>query len=87
MFSKCNLHLSILPNCGVLLSLNDVVMEIQEVVVDTLMEFVKVGNAGKFHSSIYHKLIYSMVSLLLPFNLFIDLFMYTHRFSVIVVIS
>lgn len=26
------------------------------------MEFVKVGNAGKFHSAIYHKLIRALVS-------------------------
>ncbi|KAI7737831.1 hypothetical protein M8C21_009334 [Ambrosia artemisiifolia] len=34
---------------------------LREVVVDTLMECVKVGNAGKFHSSVYHKLIHKMV--------------------------
>ncbi|KAJ0703233.1 putative nucleolar complex protein [Helianthus annuus] len=34
---------------------------LREVVVDTLMECVKVGNAGKFHSSIYHKFIHTMV--------------------------
>ncbi|KAJ0641177.1 putative nucleolar complex protein [Helianthus annuus] len=33
---------------------------LREVVVDTLMECVKVGNAGKFHSSIYHKFIHTM---------------------------
>lgn len=30
---------------------------IREVVLDTLMEFVKVGNGGKFHSAIYHRLL------------------------------
>lgn len=25
--------------------------------LDSLMEFVKVGNAGKFHTAIYHKLL------------------------------
>ncbi|KAJ0655889.1 putative nucleolar complex protein [Helianthus annuus] len=44
-----------------------VIMALIEVVVDTLMECVKVGNAGKFHSSIYHKFIHTMVSLLLCF--------------------
>lgn len=34
---------------------------LREVVMDTLMESVKVGNAGKFHSSIYHKFIHNMV--------------------------
>lgn len=35
----------------------------QEVVLDTTMEFVKVGNAGKFHSAIYHKLLRAIVNL------------------------
>ncbi|CAN4107314.1 unnamed protein product [Withania somnifera] len=30
---------------------------LREVVLDTLMEFVKVGNGGKFHSAIYHRLL------------------------------
>ncbi|KAJ9550250.1 hypothetical protein OSB04_014295, partial [Centaurea solstitialis] len=49
--------------CLIQLSVSSTTSEeaLREVVVDTLMEFVKVGNAGKFHSSIYHKLIYSMV--------------------------
>ncbi|KAI3756778.1 hypothetical protein L1987_56601 [Smallanthus sonchifolius] len=34
---------------------------LREVVVDTLMECVKDGNAGKFHSSTYHKFIHTMV--------------------------
>ncbi|XP_076905801.1 protein NUCLEOLAR COMPLEX ASSOCIATED 4-like [Bidens hawaiensis] len=34
---------------------------LREVAVETLMECVKVGNAGKFHSSIYHKFIHTMV--------------------------
>ncbi|XP_060176265.1 protein NUCLEOLAR COMPLEX ASSOCIATED 4 isoform X2 [Lycium barbarum] len=34
---------------------------LREVVLDTLMEFVKVGNGGKFHSSIYHRLLHSIV--------------------------
>ncbi|KAJ4715831.1 Nucleolar complex 4 [Melia azedarach] len=34
---------------------------LREVVLDTLMEFVKLGNGGKFHSAIYHKLLHSIV--------------------------
>lgn len=34
---------------------------LREVVLDTLMEFVKVGNGGKFHSAIYHRLLHSIV--------------------------
>ncbi|GER57760.1 nucleolar complex protein-like protein [Striga asiatica] len=34
---------------------------LREVVLDTIMEFVKVGNAGKFNSSIYHKLLRAIV--------------------------
>nr|XP_016458375.1 PREDICTED: uncharacterized protein LOC107782057 [Nicotiana tabacum] len=35
---------------------------LREVVLDTLMEFVKVGNGGKFHSAIYHRLLHIFVS-------------------------
>ncbi|KAI3447882.1 hypothetical protein Pfo_004547 [Paulownia fortunei] len=34
---------------------------LREVVLDAIMEFVKVGNAGKFHSAIYHKLLRAIV--------------------------
>ncbi|PIN15707.1 putative nucleolar protein involved in ribosome biogenesis [Handroanthus impetiginosus] len=34
---------------------------LREVVLDAIMEFVKVGNAGKFHSAIYHKLLRALV--------------------------
>ncbi|KAJ0077298.1 hypothetical protein Patl1_35742 [Pistacia atlantica] len=34
---------------------------VREVVLDTLMEFVKLGNSGRFHSAIYHKLLHSIV--------------------------
>ncbi|XP_009790347.1 protein NUCLEOLAR COMPLEX ASSOCIATED 4 [Nicotiana sylvestris] len=34
---------------------------LREVVLDTLMEFVKVGNGGKFHSAIYHRLLHIFV--------------------------
>ncbi|EPS72261.1 hypothetical protein M569_02494, partial [Genlisea aurea] len=35
--------------------------DIKEVVLGTIMDFVKEGNAGKFHSNIYHKLLIAMV--------------------------
>ncbi|KAK4398178.1 protein NUCLEOLAR COMPLEX ASSOCIATED 4 [Sesamum angolense] len=35
---------------------------LREVVLDAIMEFVKVGNAGKFHSAIYHKLLRAIVN-------------------------
>lgn len=49
--------------CLIQLSVSSTTSEeaLREVVLDTLMECVKVGNAGRFHSSIYHKFIYSMV--------------------------
>ncbi|KAI9181081.1 hypothetical protein LWI28_011249 [Acer negundo] len=34
---------------------------LREVVLDTLMEFVKLGNNGRFHSAIYHKLLQTIV--------------------------
>ncbi|KAK2665735.1 hypothetical protein Ddye_004309 [Dipteronia dyeriana] len=34
---------------------------LREVVLDTLMEFVKFGNNGRFHSAIYHKLLQTIV--------------------------
>ncbi|XP_006365317.1 nucleolar complex protein 4 homolog [Solanum tuberosum] len=34
---------------------------LREVVLDTLMEFVKVGNGGKFHSAIYYRLLHNIV--------------------------
>ncbi|KAI3785903.1 hypothetical protein L1987_45029 [Smallanthus sonchifolius] len=39
-------------------------MEMQEVVVDTLMECLKDGNAGKFHSFAYHKFIHNLALLI-----------------------
>ncbi|KAI3736476.1 hypothetical protein L6452_16018 [Arctium lappa] len=49
--------------CLIQLSVSSTTSEeaLREVVLDTLMECVKVGNVGKFHSSIYQKFIYSMV--------------------------
>ncbi|KAH1042721.1 hypothetical protein GYH30_024841, partial [Glycine max] len=34
---------------------------LKELVLDTLMEFVKVANGGTFHSSLYRKLLHSIV--------------------------
>ncbi|KAL7120677.1 hypothetical protein ACP275_02G136400 [Erythranthe tilingii] len=34
---------------------------LREIVLDAVMEFVKVGNAGKFHSAIYHKLLRAII--------------------------
>ncbi|VFQ95872.1 unnamed protein product [Cuscuta campestris] len=34
---------------------------LREAVLDALLEFVKVGNSGKFHSSIYHRILHSIV--------------------------
>jgi len=34
---------------------------LKELVLDTLMEFVKVANGGAFHSALYHKLLLSIV--------------------------
>lgn len=30
--------------------------------LDTIMEFVKVANGGRFHSAIYHRLLHAIVS-------------------------
>ncbi|KAE8008901.1 hypothetical protein FH972_005371 [Carpinus fangiana] len=34
---------------------------LKEIVLDTIMEFVKIGNNGRFHSAIYHKFLHSIV--------------------------
>ncbi|KAL7601294.1 protein NUCLEOLAR COMPLEX ASSOCIATED 4 [Lactuca sativa] len=52
-FVQCLIQLALSP------SLDEEAL--REVVMDTLMECVKVGNAGTFHSSIYHKFIHSLV--------------------------
>lgn len=39
---------------------------LKDVVLDTIMEFVKTGNAGKFNSSIYHKFIHNIVHSTMP---------------------
>ncbi|OIW16137.1 hypothetical protein TanjilG_18852 [Lupinus angustifolius] len=46
---------------------------LKEVVLDTLMEFVKVANAGQFHSAIYHKLLRSIVHSMDPVAFLVDL--------------
>lgn len=42
----------------------------QEVVLDTIMEFVKLGNGGNFYSAIYHRLIQAAVSDKLVLNIY-----------------
>ncbi|CAL5430645.1 unnamed protein product [Camellia sinensis] len=41
--------------------------------MDTIMEFVKVGNGGRFHSSIYHRFIYSILHSTVGIEIFLDL--------------
>ncbi|KAH0686821.1 hypothetical protein KY290_020196 [Solanum tuberosum] len=41
---------------------------LREVVLDTLMEFVKVGNGGNFHSAIYYRLLHNIVHSSLEFD-------------------
>ncbi|GFQ03716.1 hypothetical protein PHJA_002515400 [Phtheirospermum japonicum] len=41
---------------------------LREIVLDSIMEFVKVGNAGKFHSAIYHKFLRAIVHSVLGVN-------------------
>lgn len=41
--------------------------------LDAIMEFVKVGNKGKFHSAVYHRFLQSIVSCFVIVNCqFID---------------
>lgn len=46
--------------------------EMKQLVLDSLMEFVKVGNGGRFHSAIYHRLLHNIVSLLLALDSVFD---------------
>ncbi|PON75239.1 Nucleolar complex protein [Parasponia andersonii] len=46
---------------------------LKEVVLDTLMEFVKLGSGGRFNSAIYHKLIYAIVHSTTPDTFVVDL--------------
>ncbi|XP_062081525.1 protein NUCLEOLAR COMPLEX ASSOCIATED 4 [Humulus lupulus] len=46
---------------------------LKEVVLDTLMEFVKLGNGGRFNSAIYHKLVHSIVHSATPVTFLLDL--------------
>ncbi|XP_057500711.1 protein NUCLEOLAR COMPLEX ASSOCIATED 4-like isoform X1 [Actinidia eriantha] len=45
---------------------------LREVVLDTIMEFVKVGNGGRFHSAIYHRLLRSIVHSKLGIDVLLD---------------
>ena len=44
--------------------------------LDSIMEFVKVGNAGKFNTAIYHKLLRAIVSLVSYSFLFVVVFFF-----------
>ncbi|KAK1356418.1 nucleolar complex protein 4-like [Heracleum sosnowskyi] len=46
---------------------------LREVLLDTIMEFVKVGNGGKFHSLIFHKFILAIVNSGLDIDVLLDL--------------
>ncbi|WVY89355.1 hypothetical protein V8G54_034869 [Vigna mungo] len=46
---------------------------LKELVLDTLMEFVKVANGGAFHSALYHKLLHSIVRSTSPATYVVDL--------------
>ncbi|PON89903.1 Nucleolar complex protein [Trema orientale] len=46
---------------------------LKEVVLDTLMEFVKLGSGGGFNSAIHHKLIYGIVHSTTPDTFVVDL--------------
>ncbi|KAG2391331.1 uncharacterized protein HKW66_Vig0129080 [Vigna angularis] len=46
---------------------------LKELVLDTLMEFVKVANGGVFHSALYHKLLLSIVRSTSPATFVVDL--------------
>ncbi|KAK3020917.1 hypothetical protein RJ639_046573 [Escallonia herrerae] len=46
---------------------------LREIVLDAIMEFVKVGNGGRFHSALYHKFITSTVHSTLGLDGLLDL--------------
>ncbi|XP_050363992.1 protein NUCLEOLAR COMPLEX ASSOCIATED 4 isoform X2 [Argentina anserina] len=46
---------------------------LKEVVLDALMEFVKLGNGGKFHSAIFHRFLRSIVYSAASANVLVDL--------------
>ncbi|CAN1143201.1 Protein NUCLEOLAR COMPLEX ASSOCIATED 4 [Linum perenne] len=46
---------------------------LKEVVLDVIMDFVKVGNRGTFHSAIFHRLIHSIVYASTPVDFIMDL--------------
>ncbi|KAL1827030.1 hypothetical protein ACET3Z_005442 [Daucus carota] len=48
-------------------------LDLREVVLDTIMEFVKVGNGGNFHSLIYHKFLRAMVDSTSGIDVLLDL--------------
>ncbi|XP_038887733.1 protein NUCLEOLAR COMPLEX ASSOCIATED 4 isoform X2 [Benincasa hispida] len=46
---------------------------LKEIVLDAIMEFVKVGNKGKFHSAVYHRFLQSIAHSLTPVDTLIAL--------------
>ncbi|XP_061349358.1 protein NUCLEOLAR COMPLEX ASSOCIATED 4 [Gastrolobium bilobum] len=46
---------------------------LKELVLDTVMEFVKVANGGNFHSAIYHRLLHCIVHSTSPAEVLVDL--------------
>ncbi|XP_010548163.1 PREDICTED: nucleolar complex protein 4 homolog [Tarenaya hassleriana] len=47
---------------------------LREIVLDTLMEFVKLGNRGKFHSAIYHRLLQAIVHSSVSIDIYSEIF-------------
>ncbi|OAY52225.1 protein NUCLEOLAR COMPLEX ASSOCIATED 4 [Manihot esculenta] len=45
---------------------------LRQLVLDSLMEFVKVGNGGRFHSAIYHRLLHNILHSSTPVDLVLD---------------
>ncbi|GMH16323.1 hypothetical protein Nepgr_018164 [Nepenthes gracilis] len=46
---------------------------LREVVLDTILEFVKLGNGGRFYNAVYHRLILSIVTSSLTIELLLEL--------------
>ncbi|KAF2302596.1 hypothetical protein GH714_038972 [Hevea brasiliensis] len=46
---------------------------LRQFVLDSLMEFVKVGNGGRFHSALYHRLLHTILHSSTPVDLVLDL--------------
>ncbi|EEF31250.1 nucleolar complex protein, putative [Ricinus communis] len=46
---------------------------LRDVVLDSVMEFVKLGNGGRFNSAIYHRLLYNLVQSATPVDFVLEL--------------